>query len=303
MEGVWACGECHAVNDTSDSKCARCGHLRNDSAIVPERPIGDWAATSEVPMAHSSEADSVSEQPAMATSSITSNAQPALEAPPVSPATSLVPVPPLGAAPITALAPTASWSSRHPVASRRFFPALSAVLAVVVVATAVFAVGTASDLSRTRSDLASESAARKAAESQAVKLNSQVQQQASCLSAMASDEAQLKSILSDEMANFSRLIGSGDWRTAQTSDQALLRQALTEVSQSALDYSDGNYGGAILESELALSDDKQAEALETTMGTAQGQIDTETASLGNELTALQAKMTQTQTTCAAAGSI
>lgn len=164
---------------------------------------------------------------------------------------------------VVIFAPSVPWSTRHPVARRRFFPALSALLAVLVVASAAFAAVAVNDLNHNRSDLQStqgqlantkgELATTQGqlattqseladtqgqlvttkgqltgAQAQVTTLTGQVQRQTSCINALSANAAELNQIFGLQVANFNLTAEGSVWAKAFTGRINALNAALTD---------------------------------------------------------------------------
>ncbi len=145
---------------------------------------------------------------------------------------------------IVIFAPSLPWSTRHPVARRRFLPVLAGLLAILVIASGAFAAVAVNDLNHNRSDLQStqgQLATTRAqlattqseladtqgqlattkgqltgAQAQVTTLAGQVQRQTACINALSASAAELNSIYDLQVANYNATAQGSDWQKALT---------------------------------------------------------------------------------------
>jgi hypothetical protein len=200
------------------------------------------------------------------------------------------------------------WSVRHAAARRRFFPVLSALLVAALVSTGAFLVvttnslnaqltSTQNQLTSTKNQLTSTKNALDAAQANVTSLNGQLQQEASCISALKSDEATLTSALSNETSHFNSTAQGSDWATALSAYQSAMKAALSDLTYA---YEDAAFGAVSAANTLA--SDAAAEldlavAANTRMNSAVATINTDSNNLEAAISALTGEMTSTQGTC------
>jgi peptidoglycan hydrolase CwlO-like protein len=219
---------------------------------------------------------------------------------------------------VAVLAPSMPWSARHPVARRRFFPVLCAVLAVVVIVTGAFAAVAVNDLNQNRSDLhstqgqladtqgqltdtksqlANTSNQLRAAQSQVTTLQAQVQQETSCIAALTASAAELSGIFTLEQTNFNAMATGSAWATALSAWQNAEIAANTDYYNAYAAAYAGQFTTANSWVSKGNAQVAAANAAGTKMTSAVKSIDATTTKIESELTTFNTHLASTEATC------
>jgi hypothetical protein len=305
------CPMCGAAVQPSDVACWSCGFRPPQGPPTPEAPAISTPTAPAFEGGHDPGVESASTpQPQIPIAP--ASAEVPLAWPPAGPPEQLAWTAPVAAStPASEMTPGVPWSVQHPVARRRFFPVLSAVLAILLVGTAAFAAATTNDLNQTRTDLnqrrtdlhstqtqlASESSARQAAESQAANLNAQVQLQSSCMDALRADLTEESGIASRWTANFDATAKGSDWANSRLAYESAMNDAIADYYNA---YHDAYYGYYTSANTWIAAGNTQISAAKTAaakMTADVDAIDAETSSLETAQSALSADMASTQAKC------
>jgi hypothetical protein len=179
----------------------------------------------------------------------------------------------------------------------RFWQALSAVLAVLVIVGGLFSFVTISgkdkDLTDTRASLATEESARKAADVQVAALSD-------CLSSMTADQTALKAIYDDLEAIVTRVTGGGDWDTARMDYEAALKDSMDSFNASWLDAFANDEAKFKADYTSALTNMEESRSLATSLDTLGRFVEGDHKDIVTAFDKLEKQLTATEKTCTAA---
>jgi hypothetical protein len=173
--------------------------------------------------------------------------------------------------------------------SPRFWPAVSGILAVLVIVGGLFSFVTISDKDKTLTDARASLAAES---SKGVALSD-------CIADLQADQTSLTAVYDDLKAANDRLWG-GDWDDARVAYETKLKKASEDFALAWVDILAQDQGQFMIDFANATSELDDAEGLATELSDVTDSVDSDLSDALKAFTNLKKEMAETEKTCAAA---